>query len=196
MKEKICNRIREAMRIRSLKQSELVEKTGIGKSSISTYLSGEYEPKQKNIYKIAEALDVSEAWLMGYDVPLERELTTNKLKEDESRFVREYRKLNHLGKQEAIKRVEELTYVDKYIKNNEICAMVAEEKEVYSTSTCHSDNKEKLNIIREGIKNDKKASEILGDAFDNVAAHGDDLTDEEMEQMCKMVLEDIMKELE
>ena len=28
--------------------------------------------KQRNIYKIAKALDVSEAWLMGEDVPMER----------------------------------------------------------------------------------------------------------------------------
>ncbi len=56
-----------------MKQSELVALTGIGKSSISTYISGEYEPKQKNLYRIAKALDVSEAWLMGLDVPMERE---------------------------------------------------------------------------------------------------------------------------
>ena len=55
-----------------MKQVDLVSLTGIGKSSISTYLSGEYEPKQRNIYKIAKALDVSEAWLMGEDVPMER----------------------------------------------------------------------------------------------------------------------------
>lgn len=68
----IAKRMREALQIRQMKQSELVEKTGIGKSSISTYLSGEYEPKQRNIYKIAKALNVSEAWLMGYDVPMKR----------------------------------------------------------------------------------------------------------------------------
>ena len=28
--------------------------------------------QSKNIYKIAKALDVSEAWLMGLDVPMER----------------------------------------------------------------------------------------------------------------------------
>jgi len=55
-----------------MRQADLVNLTGIGKSSISTYISGEYEPKQKNIYKIAKALDVSEAWLMGLDVPMER----------------------------------------------------------------------------------------------------------------------------
>ena len=68
----IANRIKEAMTIRGMKQVDLAYLTGIGKSSISTYLSGEYEPKQRNIYKIAKALDVSEAWLMGEDVPMER----------------------------------------------------------------------------------------------------------------------------
>lgn len=68
----IANRIKEAMTIRGMKQVDLVSLTGIGKSSISTYLSGEYEPKQRNIYKIAKALDVSEAWLMGEDVHMER----------------------------------------------------------------------------------------------------------------------------
>lgn len=69
----IADRMRQAMDVRQLKQTDLVRKTGIGKSSISTYLSGDYEPKQKNIYKIALALNVSEAWLMGYDVPMERQ---------------------------------------------------------------------------------------------------------------------------
>lgn len=72
----IAQRINEAMSTRNMKQADLVRTTGIGKSSISTYLSGEYEPKQKNIYKIALALDVNEAWLMGYDVPMDREKPT------------------------------------------------------------------------------------------------------------------------
>lgn len=71
--EPICKRIQTALDIRGMKQVDLVNLTGIGKSSISTYLSGEYEPKQKNLYKIAKALDVSESWLMGYDVPMERQ---------------------------------------------------------------------------------------------------------------------------
>ena len=67
-----ANRINQALHLRNMRQADLVNLTGIGKSSISTYISGEYEPKQKNIYKIAKALDVSEAWLMGLDVPMER----------------------------------------------------------------------------------------------------------------------------
>lgn len=68
----IASRLKEAMRLRNMKQVDLVSLTGIGKSSISTYLSGDYVPKQRNIYKIAKALDVNEAWLMGKDVPMER----------------------------------------------------------------------------------------------------------------------------
>lgn len=68
----ISNRMRIALDMRDMKQADLVEKTKIGKSSISTYLSGSYEPKQKNIYRIASALDVDESWLMGFDVPMER----------------------------------------------------------------------------------------------------------------------------
>lgn len=85
--ETIADRIKYAMEKQGIKQSELVSKTGIGKSSISTYLSGDYEPKQKNIYKIAKALDVNESWLMGEDVPMER------LNMDEvMRAIRDYNK--------------------------------------------------------------------------------------------------------
>lgn len=68
----ISERLKYAMSVRNIKQVDLVNITGIGKSSISTYIAGDYKPKQQNIYKLAKALDVSEAWLLGYDVPMER----------------------------------------------------------------------------------------------------------------------------
>lgn len=70
-KAEIKDRIKEAMEIREIKQTELVEKTGIDKGQMSSYLSGKYKPKQRNINLIAQALFVDEAWLMGYDVPME-----------------------------------------------------------------------------------------------------------------------------
>ena len=72
----VAERIREALEIRGMRQSDLVQATGIGKSSISTYLSGSYLPKQQNLYKIAQALDVNVSWLMGYDVPMDAEQPT------------------------------------------------------------------------------------------------------------------------
>ena len=72
-KSNCAERIATALAIRNMKQSELCDKTKIPKSAISQYISGAFEPKQDRIYLIARALDVSEAWLMGYDVPMERD---------------------------------------------------------------------------------------------------------------------------
>lgn len=67
-----AKRLQRAMDLSGVKQVDLAGRTGIGKSSICTYLQGEYLPKQANIAKLAKALNVSEAWLYGGDVPMER----------------------------------------------------------------------------------------------------------------------------
>lgn len=67
------NRISIALTIRGMRQADLCKLAKVPKSSLSLYLSGAYEPKQDRIYDMANALDVSEAWLMGYDVPMERQ---------------------------------------------------------------------------------------------------------------------------
>jgi transcriptional regulator with XRE-family HTH domain len=69
-------RIKKALRIKGMKQSDLCQITKIPKSAISQYISGAFEPKQDRIYLISKALNVSEAWLMGFDVPIERETNT------------------------------------------------------------------------------------------------------------------------
>ena len=75
--ESFSNRLKRAMQIRNIKAVDLSEKTGISKSSLSEYISGKYEAKQNGIYLLAKALDVSEAWLMGLDVPMERNFDNN-----------------------------------------------------------------------------------------------------------------------
>ena len=72
-KSNCSERIVTALAIRNMKQSELCELTKIPKSAISQYIKGTFEPKQDRISIIARALDVSEAWLMGYDVPMGRD---------------------------------------------------------------------------------------------------------------------------
>lgn len=67
------DRLRLAMDLKDMRAIELSEKTGIPKSAISQYLSGYAKPKQDRIYLIAKALDINEVWLMGYDVPMERQ---------------------------------------------------------------------------------------------------------------------------
>lgn len=72
--DSFSNRLREAMTLRNIKSAELAEKSNIPKSAISQYLSGQYEAKQKSIFKLAKALNVSESWLMGLDTPMDRNL--------------------------------------------------------------------------------------------------------------------------
>lgn len=58
-------RLKEAMNEQRVTQVQLAEQLGIGKSSISQYLSGKNEPKVKTMTSIAEALNVSVDWLSG-----------------------------------------------------------------------------------------------------------------------------------
>ncbi len=159
----IAERIKKALELQNMKQADLVEKTGIGKSSISTYISGEYEPKQRNIYKLAKALNVNESWLMGYDVPIYRNYIPG---QDYGTFtpktmelLKNFGKLNDIGQHEASKRVEELTCIDKYVK--EVKADKKELPDYLQPVAAHNDNldeeqQEKMFRDIEKIKNKKK----------------------------------------
>ena len=71
-KVELKERLRQAMAIRKMKASELSERTGIPKGSISYYLAGKTEPKTDRVFLISKALNISEAWLLGYNVEMER----------------------------------------------------------------------------------------------------------------------------
>lgn len=65
-------RLKEALDMRKMRAADLVDSAGVPKSAISFYLAGKSKPKADRLYQIARALDVSEAWLLGYDVPMQR----------------------------------------------------------------------------------------------------------------------------
>ena len=94
--ERIANlqdRLKEALSVRGMKAIELSEKTDIPKGAISYYVSGKSSPKADRLNLISVALNISEAWLLGYDVPMER--TTEQKKNDNIvRFVAQMRKEN------------------------------------------------------------------------------------------------------
>ena len=106
----ISERIREAMDSKGVKAIELSRRTGISKSSISQYMSGYVSPKADRIYLIAKALNVSEAWLLGYDVemiPQKRTYITNEeikdiladgLSEKETILIERYRQADEQTK--------------------------------------------------------------------------------------------------
>ena len=71
------NRLKQIMSERNISQSELSRRTGIGRNSISDYLKGKYEAKQDKVFELAKALNVNEAWLMGFDISKDRIINDN-----------------------------------------------------------------------------------------------------------------------
>ena len=96
------DRLRYFMEQKGLKQADLVERTKINKSSISEYLSGNYEPKQRNIYKLAVALGVKPSQLMGVEEaqPAATATTAKAIdfSEREMLLIKKYRQLDADGK--------------------------------------------------------------------------------------------------
>lgn len=72
-KEDFQKRFNKAISIRNIRPADLAEKSGLSKSTISHYMSGYTKPKSDKLFILAKALNVSETWLMGYDVPMEKE---------------------------------------------------------------------------------------------------------------------------
>lgn len=75
-------RLKEIMDTRGLKQVDILEmakpycqKYGIrlGRNDLSQYVSGKVTPGQEKLTILGLALGVTETWLMGYDVPMERD---------------------------------------------------------------------------------------------------------------------------
>ena len=87
LSDNFTNRLNQAMKEQNLRQVDLIKKTkevmtkyiknyngdGIDKTLLNKYIKGVAIAKQDNIFILAKALNVSEGWLMGYDVDMNRE---------------------------------------------------------------------------------------------------------------------------
>lgn len=84
-------RLRQIMKERGIKQADILRlcqpiaaKYGVkfGKSALSQYVAGRVKPSQTPLFILGQALNVNEAWLMGYDVPRERAARPSNTSED------------------------------------------------------------------------------------------------------------------
>lgn len=75
------DRLKQIMELRGLKQADIIalvepfcKEWGVrlGKNDLSQYVSGKVTPKQDKLAILGMALGVSEPWLMGFDVSMER----------------------------------------------------------------------------------------------------------------------------
>lgn len=131
--ENTAIRLKRIMGIRNLKQVDLLElvkpycekyNVKMNKSDISQYLSGKTKPNQDKLVILSMALNVSEPWLIGYDVPMDRVNTFNKLEvtQDELTLLNNYNKLNSKGKTKLLDYSDDLTTNIKYMNNDGILA--------------------------------------------------------------------------
>lgn len=90
--ENTSTRLKQIMQERNLRQSDILKlaepycqqyRIKLGKSDLSQFVNGKVEPGQWKLTILGLALNVSEAWLMGYDVPREREKEPTPIVEDE-----------------------------------------------------------------------------------------------------------------
>lgn len=81
MKATTADRLKEVMKQYELRQIDILNRAEpfckqlnvkLGRNDLSQYVSGKVSPGQEKLTVLALALGVSETWLMGYDVPMER----------------------------------------------------------------------------------------------------------------------------
>ena len=63
--ENFNERLKLAMKLRSVNQTKVSEHCKIDKGNLSHYLKGDYMPKQEIIIKLADYLEVNLLWLLG-----------------------------------------------------------------------------------------------------------------------------------
>lgn len=106
-KENTSIRLKRLMEDRKLKQVDILDITKpycikydvkMNKSDISQYVSGKVEPTQDKLFVLAKALGVNVAWLMGFDVPMKKELPSLEA-ENDIELLEKFSLLNNRDKQ-------------------------------------------------------------------------------------------------
>lgn len=130
-KENTSTRLKQIMQERNLRQVDVLERTiplcrkydvKMNKSDISQYVSGKVEPNQDKLFVLSLALNVSEGWLMGFDVSKARASAPAdplQLTDQEARLLGICRSLNEEGRERLAEYGDDLVASGKYIKSCE-----------------------------------------------------------------------------
>lgn len=140
-------RLKEVMAKNNLKQVDILElckpyckkyNVKLNKNDLSQYVSGKVKPGQRKLSILSLALNVSEAWLMGYDVPMieeKEEIDWSQFKELEEKIpvyesvdkflghdfyklISLYDILNQEGKQKVLDYIVDICESNKYVKED------------------------------------------------------------------------------
>lgn len=112
------DRIKEARKDKGYTQRQLAELINAKHNSISNWENNQNKPDPDTIELICGILDVTPTWLLsGINIDEEKRkitIDTRDLRTPENLLLSYFNKLNGSGKKQAIKRLEELTYIPKY----------------------------------------------------------------------------------
>ena len=113
----IGERIKYLRDLHNLTQSELGKIAGVSDKAVSTWENGSAEPRMGAIQKLSEYFGVSKGWIIGESPLSDTEPTLVVSDADEQRLLELYRSLNPTGKRRALQDLDDLTQIDRYIKN-------------------------------------------------------------------------------
>lgn len=68
--EVTAKRLKYAMDLNRIKASELSQRAGVSKASVSQYVNGTHAPGNINAGKMSVVLGVNPVWLMGFEAPM------------------------------------------------------------------------------------------------------------------------------
>ena len=123
-KESTSARLKQIMNEQDLRQADILENTlpfcctygvKMNKSDISQYVSGKAKPNQDKLFVLSLALNVSEGWLMGFDVSRTRSsspFNAMQLTAREERVIAVFRHLNDIDQEKLIAYGEGLAAAD------------------------------------------------------------------------------------
>lgn len=168
------DRLKEALKVNNMTQSKLSEISGINTSTISEYIKGKYDPSRSRIFEFSEILKVNPVWLMGFEVPMERNV---KVEQDTHLTTYEKEKLLKNIENEARKNNKNIDYlIEKYnLKDFSV--------DIEDSTLLKMANDFKIHFSKEEYLNKTINSEIKN-WFLKIL---DSFSDEELEQLKTMI---------
>ena len=95
-------------------QLEIANAIGVSAQTFNSWCRGVAIPRMDKIQKLSDFFGVKKSDLI--DEPSDADNASTLLTADERRLLNYYHMLNPIGKSEALKRIEELSQIERYIK--------------------------------------------------------------------------------
>lgn len=105
---------------KEVSSSKLSANTGISTGNISDWKSGKSAPKAEALLKIADYLDCSVDYLLGRTNNSQSHKTVSSLSDEETKLLSYFNGFNSEGKEEAMKRLDEMSALNRYKKPSEV----------------------------------------------------------------------------